>query len=199
MPNEEPNQNSLLKKIADNVLDFAELFVIAATAVLLLFTLIVRPSVVEGQSMQNTLQPNDRLLISAMFYVPKNGDIVVLQSPEVDEGKAIIKRIIATGGQTVRITEEGVYVYNADGTGGKLEEEDGSLGYTVDFYNPYTGKNDRNYTDLTVQVPEGQLFVMGDHRSLSLDSRYFGCVDERCVVGHVLLRLAPFSAFGTVK
>ena len=149
--------------------------------------------------MQSTLEPNDWLLISDLFYTPENGDIVVLQSPKVDDGKAIIKRIIATGGQTVKITADGVYVYNPDGTGGKLEEEDGSLGYTVNFYDPRLGRENRNYTNLTVTVPKGQVFVMGDHRSLTYARRSLGCVDERCVVGRVLLRLAPLSAFGTVQ
>lgn len=182
-----------------NVLDFAELFIIAAAAILLLFTLVIRPSVVEGTSMQNTLQPNDRMLISALFYTPKNGDIVVVQSPTVDGGKAIIKRVIATGGQTVQIKEDGIYVYDSDGSGGKLEEEDGSLGYTVSFYDPYTGRDLKNYSNATVTVPEGQVFVLGDHRTVSYDSRYFGCVDERCIIGRAVLRLAPLSSFGTVR
>lgn len=178
-----------------NLFDFAEMFAIAACVILLVFTLFAKLTVVDGSSMENTLFENQRLIISDLFYTPTAGDIVVVQSPEVLNGKAIVKRVIATEGQTVKIRHDGVYVYDSDGNGGKLEEEDGSLGYTVS-YAPFA---DYTYQTQTFTVGEGEVFVLGDHRSLSQDSRAFGCVDRRCIIGKVYLRIWPFDAFGTVK
>ena len=178
------------QKILKNIFDFVELFTIAACAILLVFTLFARLTVVEGGSMENTLQEGQRLVISEFMYTPKNGDIVVIQSPEVLGGKAIVKRVIATEGQTVEIRRDGVYVYDADGSGGKLEESNGSLGYKVYTVPGY------HYQTQTFHVGKGEVFVMGDHRDVSEDSRKFGCVDERCILGKAYLRISPFSEFG---
>lgn len=172
-----------------DVYDLIELFVVAVGVIMLVFTLLCRVSFVQGTSMENTLLENDVLLVSDLFYQPKGGDVVVIQSPSVDGGKAIVKRIIATEGQTVEIKEDGVYV---DGV--LLSEKDGSLGYTVNF-SPFPSYQ---YTPKTFTVGEGQLFVMGDHRSVSLDSRMFGTVDERCVIGRVFFRILPFSSMGSI-
>ncbi len=176
--------------------DFVELFAIAACAILLLFTMLARLTVVTGSSMDNTLEDGQLLLISDLLYTPKNGDIVVIQSPDVLDGQAIVKRIIATEGQRVEIYADGVYVYDPDGTGGKLEELDGSLGYTVSFApsSPAAYKYHRQ----TFTVGEGEIFVMGDHRSVSEDSRSFGCVDARCILGKAHLRVTPINKFGTL-
>ena len=193
----QPNDElSVTKKTKDDsfrakdVYDLVELFVIAVGVIMLIFTLLCRISFVQGTSMENTLMENDVLLISDLFYEPKSGDIVVIQAPDVDGGKAIVKRVIATEGQTVEIKKDGVYV---DGV--LLSEEDGSLGYTVNFA-PFPAYQ---YTPKTITVDEGELFVMGDHRSVSLDSRIFGTVDERCVIGKVFFRILPFSGIGSVQ
>lgn len=191
-PNEElkkPNRKQDASFGLKDVYDLIELFVVALGVIMLIFTLLCRVSFVQGSSMENTLLENDVLLVSDLFYEPKVGDVVVIQSPTVDHGKAIVKRIIATEGQTVEIKEDGVYV---DGV--FLTEEDGSLGYTVNF-SPYPSYG---YSPMTFTVGEGQLFVMGDHRSVSLDSRMFGTVDERCVIGRVFFRILPFSSIGSV-
>ncbi|MBP3436600.1 MAG: signal peptidase I [Clostridia bacterium] len=180
------------KKLLGDIYDFIELFTVAAAIILILFTFVTRLSVVEGRSMQNTLHPEDKLLVSGFLYSPKSGDIVVVQSPRVDDGRAIVKRVIATEGQTVFIKDNEVYVYNADGSGGKLEETDGSLGYSV-FFDPNFPSRYSDMAPLT--VPEGMIFVMGDSRNNSYDSRSFGCVEASCVVGKVCLRFLPFSSF----
>ena len=127
-------------------------------------------------------------------------------------GEPLIKRVIATGGQYVRLDADGgVYVYqNAEDTvGTKLAEdyvslavigEDGSVyGEQTNYYlsAEYLLLYDQ-YKERTL-VPEGYLFVLGDHRNSSLDSRYFGMVDERLLLGRVLFRISPFNQFGAVN
>ena len=180
------------RELFKNIFDFVEMFAIAACAILLVFTFVTRLTIVDGGSMDTTLAEGQRLLISDLFYTPEAGDIVVIQSNELPgdlKGKAIVKRIIATEGQTVSIKSDGVYVFNADGSGGKLSELDGSLGYTVV---PHV------YTPYTITVGEGEIFVMGDNRPISLDSRFFGCVDARSVIGKAYFRISPLSDFGTI-
>ncbi len=188
-PEEKQGNESYLKSL----FDFVEVFALAACVILLVFTFFTRLTVVDGDSMDLTLREGERLLISDLFYKPKAGDIVVIQSTELPgelSGKAIVKRIIATEGQTVEIKTDGVYVFNPDGSGGKLNETDGSLGYTVVpcYYVPQA----------PVTVGEGEVFVMGDNRPISLDSRSFGTVDARTIIGKAYFRVAPISAFGII-
>lgn len=162
-----------------------ELLAVAAAIVLLFFTFIARITVVEGGSMEETLLGGDKLIVSDIFYTPERGDIVIIQSPTVNGGEAIVKRVIAVAGDTVTVKSDGVYVNDE-----RLSETDGSLGYTVESCK-YLAKP-------PITVEEGHIYVLGDHRSVSYDSRSFGTVDERAVIGKVLLRVSPFSAFGTV-
>ncbi|MBE6568231.1 MAG: signal peptidase I [Ruminococcaceae bacterium] len=162
-----------------------ELLAIAAAIILLFFSFIARLTVVEGGSMENTLLGGDKLVISNLFYTPDRGDIVIVQSPKVNDGVAIVKRVIAVEGDTVAIRKDGVYV-----NGERLNETDGSLGYTIEAY---------SYRPMAPQViGKDKVFVLGDHRSVSLDSRSFGQVDESAVIGRVLFRIFPLSSFGAV-
>ncbi len=182
------------KKLLGDIYDFLELFAIAAAIILLVFCFLTRLSIVEGGSMQHTLEGNDKLLISGLFYTPSESDIVVIQSPKINDGKAIVKRVIATAGQTVYIDEQGtVSVYNPDGSGGVLNEEDGSLGYTV-HYSSSASRPRNPYGAMQVTVPEGKVFVLGDHRNNSHDSRAFGCVDVCSILGKVYMRILPLSS-----
>lgn len=179
-PGQAPKKNTLYELFST-----VELLVIAASLILLFFSFVARITVVEGGSMENTLLGGDKLIVSDLFYTPKCGDIVIIQSPKVNGGEAIVKRVIAVEGDTVAIHEDGVYV-----NGEKLNETDGSLGYTIAAY---------GYQPKAPQVVgKGKIFVLGDHRSVSLDSRSFGQVDESAVIGKVLFRISPLSAFGTV-
>ncbi len=193
--NQSTSQNEAVaarKKQLGDIYDFIELFAIAAATILLVFCFLTRLSIVEGGSMQHTLEGNDKLLISGLFYTPSAYDVVVIQSPKINDGNAIVKRVIATEGQTVRIDDDGnVYVYNPDGSGGIIDEDSGILGYTV-YYSPGRPRNPYGATQIT--VPEGKVFVLGDHRNNSYDSRGFGCVDLCTVLGKVYMRILPLSA-----
>jgi signal peptidase I len=175
------------KATARNVFFWVETFVLTFAILLTLVTFVVRYAPVEGASMTNTLQNGDIVLITN-FGAIECGDIVVVQSERYGYDKPLVKRVIAKGGQTVKIEPATWSVY----VDGILLDE------------PYVKKESRpmrlfgGRTEWT--VPEGKLFVMGDNRNGSLDSRSaeIGLVDERLVTGKVFFRLFPFSNFGTV-
>ncbi len=187
----EERKKEKLQKLPHSIFDAVELIAITLAVLLLVTSFLFRLSVVSGGSMSHTLEGGDRLLISDLLYTPKNGDIVVLQMPDeiterysqLEKGEAIIKRVIAVGGQTVEIKDSVVYV-----DGQALRE-------------PYVLLDDMdskaNMKPITVS--DGCVFVLGDHRNNSLDSRYFGEVDADIIIGKVLLRLMPFSSFGSVN
>ena len=169
--------------------DYVEMFAWSVFAVLLIFTFGFRLCQVDGQSMENSLHNGERLLLFSAGYTPRQDDIVVfhLTEPEKNLEKTLVKRVIAKGGDTISID----YATGTVEVNGKVLEEDyiaepTYLGYDVEF--PYT-------------VPEGTVFVMGDNRNASLDSRssYVGCIDEQDILGKVLLCFLPFSDFGVVK
>ena len=183
------------KKIAfaTELLDYLEVFVIAICVVILLFSFCFRLCRVSGSSMENTLFHDEALIVSDLFYTPQREDIIVFhQTGKLNE--PVVKRVIATEGETVHIRHSYntmiVTVTDVNGNKTVLEED----------YMNYEGMplylNDMEYT-----VPEGQLFVMGDNRNDSKDSRHpdIGLVDERRILGKVLFRITPLSRFGTVN
>ncbi len=171
---------------------WAESLVPALTAVVLVFMLAVRLIGVSGPSMLPTLQDRNYLIVSKLFYEPRPGDIVVMTKEGFlvnDDGRedSFVKRIIAVAGQRVDIDYEAGVVY-VDGA--PLDE-------------PYINEPMTRRGDLPLPqtVPEGCIFVMGDNRNHSTDSRStdVGMVDVRCIVGRALFRLLPISKFGVVS
>lgn len=167
---------------AVNMFDWAQSIVVAIVVLFLTFTFVVRPVQVVGDSMLPTLQNGNWLLLSAFDKTPEYGEIVVITQPvQTSSGEPIIKRVIAKGGQTVDIDFNRGIVY-VDGTA--LDE-------------PYVNELTYRSFDVTfpLTVPEGCLFVMGDNRGDSLDSRSsrIGLIDERYVLGSVKLRVFPFE------
>ena len=148
----------------------------------LLFTFAARVIVVSGPSMENTLQNGDLILVWSIGYKPKQGDIVVLTQESYQED-SIVKRVIATEGQQVDIDYGAGTVY-VDGTA--LVEDYIKEQMLVPRY----GEGINHVT-----VPEGCIFVMGDNRNNSADSRYpdIGIVDTRCVIGRGAAVLFPFT------
>lgn len=172
--------------------DIVEIVAIAVVSVLLLFTFVGRLSTVEGSSMNSTLTDGDRLIISNLFYEPQDGDIVVFQQSGKYFNEPLVKRVIATAGQKIKIDFEKWAVY-VDGvllyenyityeSGRKMREDDYNKMYAAYF-------DEDGY----MTVPEGYIFVMGDNRNHSSDSRFsgVGLVSVSDVMGHVLFRLFP--------
>ena len=148
----------------------------------MMFTFVARIIVVSGPSMENTLWGGDLILVWGLGYTPKQGDVVVLTQESYQED-SIVKRVIATGGQRVDID----YGANAVRVDGELLEED----YIKEqMFVPRYGEGINHVT-----VPEGCLFVMGDNRNESADSRYpdIGIVDTRCVIGRGVAVMFPFE------
>lgn len=182
--------------------DALEMFVWALAILLLVFTFAFRLCRVEGASMENTLYNGENLLLYSFAYEPKQDDIVVFHLTDTDPDleKMLVKRVIATGGQTVVINFQNKTI-TVDGV--LYEDEHATLKNNADqiidryLSNRPNWNYDIKNDIMTVTVPEGYLFVLGDNRNFSRDSRDSDImfVDERCVLGKVIVRVAPFTVF----
>ena len=179
--NEELQSAAAQQKTGNIFLSYLHDLTFLIAGVLLIFSLLFRVVVVSGPSMNNTLVDGDwLLLLGNVFYSePKQGDVIVASKESFDDGKPIIKRVIATGGQTVDIDFLAGIVY-VDGTA--LDEP-----YTL------TPTNLNEGISFPLTVEEGCLFVMGDNRNVSKDSRSsdIGQVDQREVLGKAIFLFFP--------
>ncbi len=173
----------------DGRFDLIELFVFTLLAVMIITSFFFKHSVVKGESMENTLHDGEHLIISSFMYTPKRGDVIVCEDHTAEISTPIVKRIIAVGGDRIRIEKNGEVYVNE-----KLINESDYV-FIDNFAKPY------EYKPLDIIVPKGQLFVMGDHRNNSTDSRdmvKLGTISEDAVLGKVLIRFYPFDKFGTI-
>lgn len=170
-----------------NIYDWIQCLMSALIVCIVLFIFVVRVIDVRGTSMYPTLNNEDKMLVSDLFYKPKTGDVVVFKKDQYDPDRALVKRVIATEGQEINIDFDRGIVY----VDGEAIEEDyiNELTATkLDFIGPQT-------------VPDGCVFVMGDNRNMSTDSRKteIGMVDNRLIIGKVYLVIFPLESFGMVK
>ena len=172
-------------KLSENAKEWIK-DIAVAVAVGLLIIQFIKPTIVKEHSMEATLHENDYIFLSKQAYLfnePESGDIIVFHSDlKTAEGKEklLVKRIIGLPGDTISVEDGKVYR-----NGVALEEEYTLEGYTAGYMEEIT-------------VPENSLFVMGDNRQNSIDSRdpSVGCISQDQVIGKAFLRLYPFNAFG---
>lgn len=187
-PENQKEQNMNTEKIclSPSFFEWVEAMVGALAVVILLFTFFFHTNTVMGRSMLPTLREKDQLLVSRLFYKPEQGDIVIISKSSFRE-YPIVKRVIAVEGQTVDIDPQTGEVM-VDGV--ILEE-------------PYLniGRTEIKNMEFPVTVPENCVFVMGDNRMESDDSRntQLGFVEEGYIQGEVLFRYSPLNRIGPVK
>ena len=170
------------ERVGAELYDWISCLIMALIICIVAFMFLVRVIDVIGTSMNDTLYEGDKMLVSNVLYKPKQGDIVVFKKDEYDPNKALVKRVIATEGQTINIDfDQGIVYVN-----GEPIEEPYIRELTMtklDFIGPKT-------------VPEGCVFVMGDNRNASIDSRRkeIDMVDTRLILGKVYAVLYPMSS-----
>ena len=175
-------------------LDWVNSIVYAVVAMLILNLFLFRSITVSGDSMNNTLVDGNKVILTNFFYSPSYGDIVVVQANKLVNkntgmyGEPIIKRVIAVEGDTVRI----------DFTAGEVYVNDNLL--EEDYIKDLTHLRSRDWMESgkTYTVPDNCVFVMGDNRNVSNDSRNLvdvGFIDENMIMGRAIVRFSPIKEF----
>lgn len=190
------------QSLTKELFDWLDIIITSMVAVVIIFTFLFRIVTIVGDSMQNTFYSGEKIIITDIFYKPKYGDVIVVSRNANNNAKGsntvaepIIKRVIATGGQYVDIDFKTGKVYVGY-----------SLGDMVELNEPYTKTptNMKADVEFPIYVEEGYVFVLGDNRNDSKDSRFTeigedGLVNEKYILGKAVMRIFPFDRMGTIK
>jgi signal peptidase I len=175
------------------LLEIAETLVLTLIIFFVIQTFVAQPYKVQQQSMEHTLEPDQYVLVDKLtprFDTYKRGDIVVFTPPPdwvQDDGTPFIKRVIGLGGETVDVHDGSVFI-----NGKKLVEPYVFTPSPGDPQQPTTVPGDEHQW----VIPTGELFLMGDHRANSADSRTFGPIATQQIIGRAWLRYWPIDVFG---
>jgi signal peptidase I len=179
-----------LKRVGTFFLDSIQAVLILASILMVLYAFVIQPHEVSGNSMHPTFKDKE-FLLSYLLDVKRDkyqvGDVIVFHSP-VEVDKLYIKRIIGVPGDSIMVLDGGVYNNNV------RMDESAYLSSEV-----RTSSGSSFPEGVAVVVPEGKLVVMGDNRPGSSDSREWGVLDKKKVIGRSVVRILPFSEFGLIK
>ena len=187
--NEPAEEKSFFRSVKLDLFAWLQALVFALFLLIFCFTFFGRVISVVGSSMYPTLHDSDMLLVQSIGYSPQPGDVIVLTKEFANVEGPIVKRVIATGGQTVDIDYDAGLVY-VDGAA--LTEP--YINETMTLPGAY------GLWETHVVVPENHVFVLGDNRNASADSRHseLGAIDERYILGKAICVVLPFSNLGLI-
>ncbi|MEO5627862.1 MAG: signal peptidase I [Candidatus Saccharimonadales bacterium] len=191
-PEQKPSKEGL-----KSIISTISLLLLAPIIALLLTAFVFQSYQVDGPSMQTTLQNNDRLIVVKVArswarlthhnYIPNRGDVIIFNRADVsgpgESSRQLIKRVTGLPGDRVVVKDGTLTVYN-------LEHAEG---FSPDKTMPYGSVIGETAGNVDLIVPAGEVFVSGDNRGNSLDSRYFGTVPANDIVGKLGLRVYPFN------
>jgi signal peptidase I len=172
-----------LNRAIREVLDWVIIIAVAFGASYALRHWVVQPYRIQMSSMETTVFPNDLVMVDKLsyhFHQPRRGDVIIFWPPGITTGDPYIKRVIGLPGETVEAKDGKIYV------NGKAADEPYLHGYVMPDFSP-------------TPVPQGQLFVMGDNRAVSLDSRSFGTVSTSSIIGRGMFAYWPLKHFVVLR
>lgn len=176
-----------MKDILKNVLSFLQIFILALAIVIPIRFFLFQPFIVNGASMEPSFKNGEYLLIDEISYKlrnPKRGEVVVFKYPK-DPSYFYIKRIIGLPGETVEIKDQEVKIYNYEFPNGKIIKEPYIKGFTTNPLKMVLGKN--------------EYFVLGDNREHSSDSRSFGAVPKKNIIGKAWISIYPTKGIEIIR
>jgi signal peptidase I len=189
-----PSRREGLKNILSTVL-----ILVAAPLIALTLTAFVFQSYeVDGPSMETTLQNKDRLVVLKIGktwdriwgndFIPKRGEIVIFSQDDAEGGRQLIKRVVGLPGERVVVKNGQITIYNKQFPQGFNPDQDQKFRDQIDVNTP---------GDIDTVIPPGEVFVCGDNRNNSLDSRSFGPIAAKDIVGTLAMRIYPFGKLKT--
>lgn len=182
-----PRERRLLASAALFFLDLVKMAIVAGVTIGLVRYFLFKPFYVKGQSMEPNFREREYLIIDELSYrfrEPARGEVVVFRSP-VNPKEYYLKRVVGLPGERVKIADNKVVVYNAGHPEGVVVEESYISAQTAGA--------------LSVTLSHDQFFVLGDNREESFDSRRFGAISSRAIIGRTLLRGWPVSRAGILR